>query len=155
MEGVGVLVGGTSCACAVGFVIVYTCGYFAFPCLGGAGGSVRCHNNRCGEILSPTQYFVPYEYIPTPPPISLLVLLKCCPGMVFAVLGEFWSLVFSWCSSYFSTLMQMPAVFYRSLWFFNAIFFDMSRLLFDPAVCRGQPLRHSRDIDFQIPTWSW
>ncbi len=41
----------------------------------------------------------------------------------------------------------MPAVFYSVLWFLNVSFFDMSRLLGDPGVCRGQPFRDFVDID--------
>ena len=51
-----------------------------------------------------TQSFVPYVYIPFPPLLGLLDGPKKWNGMVFTVVGAFWSLVFSRCPSRWATL---------------------------------------------------
>ena len=56
------------------------------------------------EILLDPQSIVPYEYIPLPPLLGLLDGPKKWNGMVFTVVGAFWSLVFSRCPSRWATL---------------------------------------------------
>ena len=85
--------------------------------------------------------------MPFTPLMSQLVFQKSCSGLFFTVVGAFWSLVFSRCSSRFATHDHGPAFFKSSLWFLNVSFFDMSRLLCDPGLCRGNAFRDFVDID--------
>ena len=50
------------------------------------------------------QSIVPYEYKPSPPLLGLLDGPKKCFSVVFTMVGDFWSLVFSRCPSRWATL---------------------------------------------------
>ena len=61
---------------------------------------------------------------------------------------------FSRCPILFANLYLEVAVFYGNVSVLNASFFDMSHLLLQSPLCRGQPFRHFVDIDVQILTIS-
>ena len=94
------------CSWICGDVFSVFCSLFFlfFLMLWEAGWDYSIVTTLADTIVIFTQCIVPYEDIPFPPLLGLLDGPKKCNSMVFTMVGDFWSLVFSRCLSRWATL---------------------------------------------------